>query len=72
MDQINVAGEKVLGVMMTVGYWTTLVAGAGNVINCIAKKDVQNALKQALTYGVAFGSLYMLRWMLDLIKGVCA
>lgn len=70
MDAINVAGEKILDVMMTAGYWITLIAGAGQVINQIAKRDAQTALKQAFSYGVAFGALYLIRWILDLVKGV--
>jgi hypothetical protein len=70
MEAINTAGEQVLNIMMTAGYWITLVAGAGQVINQIAKRDAQTALKQAFSYGVAFGALYLIRWILDLIKGV--
>lgn len=72
MDQIAVVGEKVLTVLTTVAYWTTAIAGTGQLINCIARKDYQNALKQALGYGVAFASIFVLIWMLDLIKGVFA
>lgn len=72
MDQINIAGQKIFDIMMNIGYWTTLVAGAGQVINSLAKRDAQNALKQAMSYGIAFGALYILKWLLDLIKGVFA
>jgi hypothetical protein len=70
MEAINVAGAKILDIMMTAGYWITLVAGVGKVINAIAKKDAENALKTAMGYGVAFAALYLLKWVLDLIKGV--
>jgi len=69
MNQVNIVGERVFDVMMNVGYWVTLIAGAGQVINSIAKRDAQSALKQAFTYGIAFGSLYVIKWLLDMIKG---
>jgi len=72
MDQINVVGGKLFHVIMNVGYWVTLIAGAGQVINSISKKDAQNAMKQAFTYGTAFGSLYLIKWLLDMIKAAFA
>jgi hypothetical protein len=70
MDAINVAGGKILGIIMTAGYWIVLIAGSGKVIGAIAKKDAESAMKCAFGYGIAFASLYLLKWTLDLIKGV--
>ena len=72
MDQINSVGKAIYYVVVNVGYWTALIAGAGQIINSLAKKDAQNALKQALTYGIGFGSLYAIKWLLDMIRAAFA
>jgi hypothetical protein len=70
LGAIDVAGEKILGIIMSAGYWIVLVAGSGKVISAIAKKDAESALKTSFGYGVAFASLYLLKWTLNLIKDV--
>ena len=68
MDGINKAGETIFGLLLTGGYWITLIAGGGKVLNAIAKKDAAEAGKTALSYGVAYASLHLLKWVLSLIR----
>jgi hypothetical protein len=68
MEAVNVAGAKILEAVMVVGYWVTLISGSVKVIRAIASKDAQQALKDALSHGVAFAAIYILKWALDIIK----
>ena len=72
MEQLATAGQQILTLMQMAAYWVTLIAGTGQVIACLSKRDAQGAVKNALTYGTAFASVYMLVWILDLVKGVFA
>jgi hypothetical protein len=72
MPQINAAGEKIFSIMISIGYWTVLIAGVGQIIASVTRRDAQGALRQALVYGTSFGSLFALRWILDLVKEIFA
>lgn len=72
MDQIAVAGSKILNIMNVGAYWVTAIAGTGQIINCIARRDVQGAIRQAISYGTAFAAIFILQWILDLVKEVFA
>lgn len=70
MEQINVIGNRVLDIAMTAAYWITLISGVGQIINSIAKKDAQAAIKNAMQYGTAYVSIYLLKWGLGLVREV--
>ena len=72
MEQIDIAGEKIFSIMIKLGYWAILIAGIGQIIASVSRRDIQGALKQALIYGTSFAAMFMLRWMLDLIRGIFA
>ena len=70
MEQLATAGQQILNIMQTAAYWVTMIAGTGKVIACLSRRDAQEAVRSALTYGTAFATIYMLRFVLDVVQGV--
>lgn len=70
LNAIDEAGTQILELMRKVGYWVTLVLCSKDVIKHSMRGHVESIGSVVAMYGMAFGTLYFLPWIFDLIKGI--
>lgn len=68
MESIAIAGERLVQIVIKVGYYVTLIAGTGFSIQHLTKRDFKGAISTVLGYGGAFAAVCAFRWLLDLVK----
>lgn len=67
---IDKAGNEILGLIRNVGYWVTLILCSKDVIKHSMRGHLDSIGTVIGMYGIAFGALYFLPWLFDLIKGL--
>ena len=70
MEQLNEAGARILDILLIVAYWVTGIAGLGCIIREIARGDTHGAFKVGMGFIIAFATIYIFIWALDIVKGV--
>ncbi|MEG1411629.1 MAG: hypothetical protein RSD36_17470 [Terrisporobacter sp.] len=67
---IDKAGNEILDLMRKVGYWVTLILCSKDVIKHSMRGHLDSIGTVITLHGIAFGTLYFLPWLFDLIKGL--
>jgi hypothetical protein len=70
LDKINYAGNTLLTVARTIGYWVCLVMCIVEIIKSVANGDTKSISKIVMKYILAIGAFYMLPWLFDLVKAI--
>ena len=68
MENLDIAGNKILGIGRKVGYWTVAIVATFQIIKSIRNGDREKTLTVLTDAAIAFGSLYFVTFILDLIK----
>ena len=68
--KVNAAGNKLLGIVQSLAYWTALIMCSTEIMKNIMQGDHKSVSKSILKYSLAYGSLYLLPWIFDLIKEI--
>ena len=71
-EAINVAGEKILGLIRDVGYWVAIILCSKDVLKHLMRGHMESIGSIIAIYGLSFGVLYFLPWLFDLIKSIFA
>lgn len=71
-EAINVAGEKILGLIRDVGYWVAIILCSKDVLKHLMRGRMESIGSIIAIYGLSFGVLYFLPWLFDLIKSIFA
>lgn len=71
-EAINVAGEKILGLIRDVGYWVAIILCSKDVLKHLMRGHMESVGSIIAIYGLSFGVLYFLPWLFDLIKSIFA
>lgn len=72
LNQINKAGNMMLGISRTIGYWLILIVCICEIIKSLMAGDTKSISKILMKNLLAFASLYLFPWMMDLVKGIFA
>ena len=70
IKKLDKAGNQVLGILQRVGYWGALLMAFWEVIGAIKDGDVNKIWGIAVKYALAYGTLYTLPWVFDLISTI--
>lgn len=70
--KINKAGNTILGICRTIGYWACLIMCIVDIIKALMQGDTKSIAKIMMKYALAFAALYFFPWILDLIKEIFA
>lgn len=70
LNKINRAGSMMLGISRTIGYWLILVVCICEIIKSLMAGDTKSISKILMKNLLAFASLYLFPWMMDLVKGI--
>lgn len=70
--KINQAGNTILGICRTIGYWTCILMCISSIIKDLLQGDTRSIAKIITKYALAFSSFYLLPWILDIIKDIFA
>lgn len=70
LEKINYAGNTLLTVARTIGYWVCLVMCIVEIIKSVANGDTKSISKIIMKYILAIGAFYMLPWMFDLVRAI--
>ncbi|KEI18236.1 hypothetical protein [Clostridium haemolyticum] len=70
--KIDQAGNTILGICRTIGYWTCIIMCITSIIKELLQGDTKSIAKIITKYALAFSSLYLLPWILDIIKDIFA
>ena len=71
-EAINVAGEKILGLIRAIGYWVAIILCSKDVLKHLMRGHMESIGSIIAIYGLSFGVLYFLPWLFDLIKSIFA
>lgn len=72
MDRLDVAGEKMMHYGTRIGYWVCIVMALVEIVKALINGDVNAIWGIIIKYGTAFGGIFLLKFMMDLIMGVFA
>lgn len=70
LTQIDVLGNKVLGIMRQFGYYVCVIMATKEIIQSVATGSYKDITQIIVKYVVAFAGFYSLPWIFDFIKGV--
>lgn len=70
LSKLDKAGFKILDIVQRIGYWIILVQATREIISSIMSGANKNIGGVIVKYVLAYGSLFALPWLLDLVKGV--
>lgn len=70
LSKVNVAGNTLLTIVRTFGYWTCLIMGITEVIKSLLNGDTKSIAKIMAKYILGFSSFYALPWLMDIVKGI--
>lgn len=68
MNGLEGVMDNIWGIIITIGKYAALFFGAAGVIKSLTQGETQTAIKNALWYGAGFGSLFLLKYILDAIE----
>lgn len=69
-DPINKAGDTLLNIAQSFGYWVFLIMCIIDILKSVTNGDTKNILNIISKYLVAFGSFYFLPYLFNLIKPI--
>ncbi|MBZ9688399.1 hypothetical protein G9F72_018885 [Clostridium estertheticum] len=72
LDKVNKAGNMMLGISRTIGYWLILIVCICEIIKSLMAGDTKSISKIIMKNLLAFASLYLFPWLMDLVKGIFA
>lgn len=67
---VDRAGWQILNLMRSVGYWVCIILCTKDVILKSMKGHMNSVGTVVASYGIAFGTLYFLPWLFDLIQQI--
>ena len=67
-SNIDVLGNRLLGIFRRLGYWTCILMCAYEVVRSISEGDAKDIGRVSVKYIVGYLMLYALPWVLDLIQ----
>lgn len=70
LSKLDVAGFEMLKVGQRIGYWVCIVMAIMEIIKSVKDGNANAFWGIIIKYAMAFGSLYMLPWVFDLIAGI--
>lgn len=70
LTKVNQAGNILLTIVRTFGYWVCLIMGITEVIKSLLNGDTKSIGKIIAKYLLGFASFYALPWLMDIIKGI--
>lgn len=70
LDKLNKAGNTIIGIVRDIAYWVCFAGFVIDIIKSLMQGDTKSIGKIGIKYGIAFSSLYIFPWVLDLIKDI--
>lgn len=70
LDRIDQAGRTLLSIIQKVGYWVCIIMATKEVLSELMHGSLKNIGQVVMKYCVAFGTLFALPWIFDLIIGI--
>lgn len=70
LGAIDKAGNEILTIIRRVGYWVGIILCAKDVIKHSMRGHIESIGTVVAMYGMAFGALYFLPWLFDLISSI--
>lgn len=70
VSKMDLAGQSILTVCKTAFYWIAIISCALEIIKNLMSGNSSNISKIIGKYIVAFGGIYLLPWIFDLIRSI--
>jgi len=70
LSKLNSGGATVLNLVQGVGYWIAIVMASYEIIKNLMQGDSKSTGKTIMKYSLGYGSLFLLPWIFDLVKGI--
>lgn len=68
ITKLNAAGNTLLGVMQTIGYWVALIMCIVEILKSLSAGDTKSIGRIIVKYLMAFAGIFVLKWLFDLIR----
>lgn len=68
VNKLNYAGNTILSVVQTIGYWVALIMCVVEILKSLSAGDTKSIGKIIVKYLMAFAGIYVLKWLFDLIR----
>lgn len=69
LERMDTGGEKLLEVGQRIGYWVCILMCVFEIIKKVKDGDTNAIWGILMKYGIAYGSLFGVKWVLDMIGG---
>ncbi len=69
LERMDTGGQKLLEVGQRIGYWVCILMCIFEIIKKIKDGDTNAIWGILMKYGIAYGSLFGVKWVLDMIGG---
>ena len=70
LSQVDVAGSSLLYIVQKFGYWSCIILCIIEIVKCLASKDANSITRAITKYVIAFGAVYFMPWLFDIIKSL--
>lgn len=70
LAKVDAAGENLLTILTRIGYWVAIFMAIFEIIKHLKDGDTNGIWGVIVKYGMAFGSLFALPWVFDIIAGL--
>lgn len=72
LSKVDAAGNSLLHIVQTFGYWSCILLCILEIVKSLASKDTGNVTRTITKYVIAFGAIYFMPWLFDIIKSLFA
>lgn len=69
---IDIAGNKILGICRNIGYWMCLIMASIEIIKSLMQGNTKGITSIIAKYAIGYGSLFLMPWLFDLIRDLFA
>lgn len=70
IEGVDVAGNRILGIVRRIGYWIILISCIYSVIGCVKEKDLKKLGNVIFFYVILYAALYFVPYMLRQVEGI--
>lgn len=68
LSKIDEAGSSLLHITQTFGYWSCIILCIVEIVKGLSSKDSGSVTRSITKYVIAFGAIYFMPWLFDIIK----
>ncbi len=70
LEGVDVAGNRILGIVRRIGYWIILISCIYSIIGCVKEKDLKKLGNVIFFYLIVYAALFFVPYALRQVEGI--